>query len=117
MIISAIAACLSARTCGCRRRKLVDRAREEAPLRRAAERSARCHSPPYGLLACRATHSALAGLLTQLSFINAGTDGGILMVNVLHEKALSQPEAARSCICTPAASAQEQACVRRLFSR
>ena len=58
---------------------------EEAALRRAAERSARCHSPPYGLLACRATHSVLTGLLTQLSFTNAGTDAGILIVNVLHE--------------------------------
>ena len=53
------------------------------PLRRALPQP-----PPYGLLACRATHSALADLLTQLSFTNSGTDGGILIVIVLHEEVL-----------------------------
>ena len=68
-------------------------------------------------LACLATHNALADLFSQLSFTNAGTDGCILIVIVLREESLRQPEAARSCVCTPAASAQEQARERCLFGR
>ena len=43
------------------------------------------HYTPSYSIPLRATHSALTGLLTQLSFTNAGTDDGILIVNVLHE--------------------------------